>query len=534
MASKVVDPSEELGREVDDAFRDSHGKVITGTSVETILSQPDPFAQDAEVFKTMGGLSATSKKRAYRAFQKVHEGADGAKSNKKEVGEQFVTGYQILDVVPPPHNLDYLAKLYTLSAPHFAAVNVKVANIVGLGYDFMDSHKTQDALDGLSEDVKAKRVKKIRDARGVMYEWIDSCNKEDDFLETLKKIYIDYETTGNGYMEIGRKKNGEVGYIGHIPATTMRVRRARDGFVQIIGLKAEFFKHFGTDTEDPIGENAGSVNEVIHFKKYSPTNSYYGIPDILAASQAVAGNEFAARFNLDYFENKAVPRYVVVVKGGNLGTQSQKDIVDFFETGLRGKNHRTLFVPLPPDSADEKVSFEMKPIEAGTQDASFVNYNKINLANIFMAHRVPASKSGYAGDGQSLAAARDADKTFKEGVCRPEQKIFEKKFAKVVKEKTDMFTFKLTELTLTDEDTQSQIDERDVRMQIVTPNEVRTRRGMPGRKGGDEVVDLKAQDKAEQTAQATGSRTRDANRSAGATDSKGEGRNAKGDGRSTS
>jgi PBSX family phage portal protein len=534
MASKVVDSSDTLGREIDDAFRDTYGRVIVGKTVETILSQPDPFSQDAEVFKTMDGLSATSKKRAYRAFTKVHEGDGGAKSNKREPGEGFVTGYQLLDVVLPPHNLDYLAKLYTLSAPHFAAVNVKVANIVGLGYDFMDSHATQDALEGLAEGPKAKKTKKIREARGAMYEWLESCNKEDDFLETLKKIYIDYETTGNGYMEIGRKNTGEVGYIGHIPATTMRVRRKRDGFVQIIGNKAEFFKHFGTDTRDPIGENAGKVNEVIHFKKYDPTNSYYGIPDILAASQAVAGNEFAARFNLDYFENKAVPRYVVVVKGGNLGTSSQKEIVEFFETGLRGKNHRTLFVPLPPDSQDEKVSFEMKPIEAGTQDASFGNYHKINLASIFMAHRTPAGKSGYAGDGQSLAAARDADKTFKEGVCRPEQKIFERKFGKVVKEKTDMFNFKLTELTLTDEDTQSQIDERDVRMQIVTPNEVRTRRGMPGRKGGDEVVDLKAQDKAEQTAQATGSRTRDANRSAGATDSKGEGRSAKGDGRTTS
>ena len=524
-----------LGSEIDDAHVLAYRDVIVGTSeITEPVKGEDPFAQDAEVFKTYDGLSDTSKKRAYRAFKKVHEGEGGAKSSKLEGNEQFVTGYQILDVVLPPHNLDYLARLYTLSSPHFAAVNVKTANIVGLGYDFIDSHKTQDALDATtSEEARAKKVKKVRALRSEMYDWIDSCNKEDEFLETLNKIYIDYESTGNGYMEIGRKNNGEIGYLGHIPSTTMRVRRKRDGFVQIAGQKAQFFKHFGdTKTTDPIGESGNKVNEVIHFKKYSPTNSYYGIPDIIAASQAVAGMEFAGRFNLDYFENKAVPRYVVVVKGGQLGKAAQKSIVEFFETGLRGQNHRTLFVPLPADTQEEKVSFEMKPIEAGTQDASFVNYDKINLASIFMAHRTPASKTGY-NSGQNLAAARDADKTFKEGVCRPEQKKFEKKFARVIKEKTDMFTFKLTELTLTDEDTQSKIDERELRMQVVTPNEVRTRKGMPGRKGGDKVVDLKAQDKAEQTAQAQQSRTRDANRSAGATDSAGEGRNAKGDGRST-
>lgn len=534
MASKVADESDALGRDVDDAFRDTYGRVLKGTSKpEDIKPEPDPFAQDAEVFKTMKGLSDTSKKRAYREFKKVFEGADGAKSNAKERGDEFVTGYQLLDVAQPPLNLDYLARLYTLSSPHFAAVNVKTANIVGLGYDFLDSPSAQDALENATSEAAKKRLsKKMRAMRQEMFDWLDSCNKEDDFLETLRKIYIDYESTGNGFMEIGRKKNGEVGYIGHIPATTMRVRRKRDGFVQIISNKAEFFKHFGEDTEDPIGENAGKVNEVIHFKKYSPTNSYYGIPDIVAASQAVAGNEFAARFNLDYFENKAVPRYVVVVKGGNLGAQSQRDIVEFFETGLRGKNHRTLFVPLPPDSQEEKVSFDMKPVEAGTQDASFVNYNKINLQNIFMAHRTPMSKVTLV-EGVSLAAARDADKTFKEGYCRPEQKIFEKKFGKVIKTKTDVFNFKLNELTLTDEDTQSKIDERYLRMQVLVPNEVRARAGMPGLEGGDKVVDLKAQQAAEQTAQATGNRTRDQNRTAGATDSAGEGRNAKGDGRTT-
>lgn len=530
----VVDEAAMVGGAVDDAGRKAYDHVIVGMTKDAEpVPETDPFAQDAEVFKTMDGLSDTSKKRAYRAFKKAFEGADGAKSTQRERNEEFVSGYQLLDVALPPHNLDYLAKLYFLSSPHFAAVNVKVSNIVGLGYDFLDSPDTQDTLSDAEESKRAKMQKKLRTQRQMMFKWLDSCNKELTFLEVLKNIYIDYEATGNGYMEIGRKKNGEIGYIGHIPSATMRVRRKRDGYVQITGKTAQFFKHFGSDTEDPIGENVGGVNEVIHFKKYSPNNSYYGVPDIIAASQAVAGNEFAARFNLDYFENKAVPRYVVVVKGGNLGVGSQRQIVEFFETGMRGKNHRTLFVPLPADRGDEKVSFEMKPVESGTQDASFVNYNRVNNASIFMVHRTPASKTGFAGDGISLAAARDADKTFKEGVCRPEQKIFEKKVAPIFSEKTDMFIFKLNELTLTDEDTQSKIDERYLRMQVLVPNEIRARAGMPGLKGGDKVVDLKAQ-AAEQTAQATGNRVRDQNRSAGATDSAGEGRNAKGDGRSTS
>jgi len=521
---------DERGREIDDDYVAKNGVVMVGTTTFSESDdKSDPFRQTPEVFKTIGGVDQAFKKRATRAFQKVHTGGNGAGSKKIE--EKIVDGYNLFGVVTPPYNLDYLARLYTLSSPHYAAVNAKVENIVGLGFDFVDSHKTKQELDAAQGNQKKidKIRRKVNEAKNSMFQWLDECNEEDEFDETLKKVYTDYEATGNGYFEIGRDIDGKVHYIGHIPATSMRVRKDRDGFVQIISNEATFFKHFGTDTQNPISDE--EPNEVIHLKKYSPVNSFYGVPDVVAAMQAISGNEFAARFNLDYFENKAVPRYVIVVKGGQLGLGSQNKIVEFFETGLRGQNHRTLFVPLPADSNERKTSFEMKPVEAGTQDASFVNYIKINLQSILMAEKVPMTKVGLA-EGVNLAVARDADKTFKEQVCRPAQRIVEKKLGKVFSEKTDIFRFKLTELTLTDEDTQSKIDERYLRMQTLVPNEVRARWGMAGIKGGDEVVDLKAQAGAE--AAATGNRTRDAQRSAGATDSAGEGRATKGDGRTTS
>jgi hypothetical protein len=132
-------------------------------------------------------------------------------------------------------------------------------------------------------------------------------------------------------------------------------------------------------------------------------------------------------------------------------------------------------------------------------------------------------------EGASLAVARDADKTFKEQVCGPEQSIAEKKLNRLTKEFTDAFEIDLNEMTLTDADTQSKIDERDVKNQIKTPNEIRADRGLPGLKGGDKVVEIKPQQKAE----ANTTRQRDSARSAGATDSAGEARNPKGEGRTT-
>jgi PBSX family phage portal protein len=505
---------------------DDDSTVRIGTLTTRSSEAPDPFAQKASSFRTMEGLSAAAKKRASR-MDKVHQGVGGAKSQKIETDD--LTGYNLFEVISPPYNLDYLAALLTKSSAHYAAVNAKVENIVGLGYEFVDSHSTRNAIDAAAgNEAKVTRMRrKLSEARDVMFKMLDSFNEEDTFDETLKKVWTDYEATGNGYFEIGRKANGQIGYIGHIPSTTMRVRKARDGFIQIISNKAVFFRNFGKKDKNPISGGDRNPNEVIHIKKYNPINSFYGVPDIIAGMQAVTGNEFAARFNLDYFENKAVPRYVVVVKGGTLSSRSQLDIVEFF-TGMRGQNHRTLFVPLPADEQDKKTSFEMKPVEAGTQDSSFTNYNKINLRDILMAERVPMTKVGLA-EGVNLAVARDADKTFKESVCRPSQRILEKKLGKIFSEITDMFDFKLTELTLTDEDTQSKIDERYLRMQTVVPNEIRGRWGRPGISGGDKVVDLKAQAGAEAAAQ--GNRQRDANRSANSPDTSGEARAPKGDGR---
>ena len=127
-----------------------------------------------------------------------------------------------------------------------------------------------------------------------------------------------------------------------------------------------------------------------------------------------------------------------------------------------------------------------------------------------------------------------ADKTFKEQVCQPEQRTLEKKLNKIIADiqGEQIFVLKLNEMTLTDEDTQSKIDERRIKTGQRTPNELRKRDGIPAHPKGDELVDLNVQaKKIANENRAQGNRERDSQRSAGATDSAGEGRNPKGEGR---
>ncbi|MGA1046554.1 MAG: phage portal protein [Minisyncoccia bacterium] len=490
----------------------------------------DPFKIEGEDLVKISGLSSTFRRKMNRDLQKRFVGIDGT-ATQQNLLQQAVTGYAMFDLVEPPYNLEYLSQIYEISPYNYSAINAKVSNIVGLGFDFIETRKTVDAMEELDDSQIERARRKLDRIRQDLHEWLEDCNEEETFKETLIKFYTDVEATGNGYLEIGRTTSGKIGYIGHIPSKTMRVRRLRDGFIQLLYGKAVFFRNFGDqETPNPIAGGLDRPNEIIHFKKYTPRNNYYGIPDIIAAQNAMTGNEFAGKYNLDYFENKAVPRYIITVKGAKLSAESERKLLEFFQVGLKGKNHRSLYIPLPADSPDNKVEFKMEPIEAGSQESSFNIYRQSNRDEILMAHRVPISKIG-SPQGISLANARDADKTFKEQVCRPIQDILEKKLNKIIFEMTDALEIKFNELALTDEDTQSKIDERYLRMQVITPNEVRIRKGMVPIDGGDEVIELKPQAAAEQRAQAGNTRNRTQQRANNSPDISGEARNPQGEGR---
>jgi PBSX family phage portal protein len=498
-----------------------------GIRESTPESFDDPFMQKWSEIRKSDGLGPNFRRQASR-IEKAFVGRDDAKSKKLDPLD--LTGYSLFQIVQPPFNILYLAQLYDVSPYHHSAVNAKAANVVGLGYKFEETWATTKKVEEVMDNGKKldKLRSKIEEARVQMREYIESLNSDDSFIENMKKVYIDLESTGNAYLEVGRTATGKIGYIGHIPTTTMRIRRHRDGFVQVVYNRYTFFRNFGdTETPDQIGTDP-QPNEVIHFKKFTPSNTYYGVPDILSAKNAVAGDEFAQRFNLDYFENKAVPRYIITVKGAKLNADSERKLLEFFQTGLKGRNHRTLYIPLPSDGENSRVEFKMDPIEAGIQDSSFNNYAVENRDRILIAHRVPISKIGMP-QGVSLANAKDADKTFKEQVCRPMQEELEYKINKIISEFTDAFVLRFEELALTDEETMARIDDTYLKDKVIMPNEVRARKGLAPIEGGDEPLELKPQQVAD--AVADGTRERDSQRNLNAPDKQGGGRSPKGEGR---
>jgi PBSX family phage portal protein len=523
---------------------------------ENVFKKQDPFGKKWDDLKGLSGLEKNFKRRsdrivkaydslsftgvdtAIQAYQDsalaTSTGQNGAGSKEINPGAVFHNGYGMFDVITPPWNLYELANYYDTSFANHAAIDAKVENIVGLGYDFQVSKRTMMQLESSdSETAVEKARKRIERAKVEMREWLETLNSDDSFSNTMMKFYTDVQATGNGYLEVGRTVTGEIGYLGHIPSTTMRVRRLRDGYVQIIGQKVVYFKNFGAKNQNPITADP-RPNEIIHYKEYSPLNTFYGVPDIMSAISALHGDQLASQYNIDYFGNKGVPRYIVTLKGAKLSSDAEDKMFRFLQTSLKGQSHRTLYIPLPADTDTNKVEFKMEPIEAGVQEASFNDYRLRNRDDILVAHQVPLSKIG-GGDASNIAAALAQDRTFKEQVARPAQSNLEKMMSKVIKEKTDILEFKFNELTLTDEIAQSQILERYVKTQIMVPNEAREKLGLPQRPDGDEPFEMSTRQAADSRANTQQNRQRDSDRANNSSDNTAtiSGRNPAGEGRSS-
>jgi PBSX family phage portal protein len=518
------------------------------------FDKQDPFNKSWEDLKNLDGIDNNFKRRTSRVVKSqeadlskvdasqgyidssraVSTGINGAGSKEINPGLIYRNGYGLFDVITPPWNLYELANYYDTSFANHAAIDAKVENIVGLGYDFEVSPRTMLKLESSSDATATDRARKrIERAKIEVRDWLESLNDEDSFTASMEKVFTDVQATGNGYLEVGRTVKGEIGYVGHIPATTMRVRRLRDGFVQVIGNKVVYFRNFGATNPNPLGTDP-RPNEIIHFKEYSPLNTFYGVPDIISAINSLYGDTLASQYNIDYFQNKAVPRYVVTLKGAKLSSEAEDKMFRFLQTSLKGQNHRTLYIPLPGDSDNNKVEFKMEAVENGTQEASFNDYRIRNRDDILVAHQVPLSKIG-GGDSSAIAAAIAQDRTFKEQVARPAQKNVEKAISKIISEKTDLLEFKLKELTLTDEIAQSQIIERYVKTQVITKNEARIQLGLPQHPDGDEFLELNARQAADARANLAGNRARDTERSNNSSDDSAtvSGRNAQGEGRAS-
>lgn len=395
------------------------------------------------------------------------------KESKQLKGDdEFSSFYQQNQIVQPKYNPKLLADLMERNTYHYRAAKTKAKDTVGLGWSLIP------LVENPSDEQKLQ-------IEQLLYHPHPDQTLEEIFTQWLE----DYEATGNGYLEVIRDHGTVIGFE-HIPAYTMRRHKDEMRYVQVRGHKKRWFKKIGT--EEKINVTTGEVqndlteeqqaNEVIHIMNYTSSSDYYGLPDILPALGALLGDEQRESYNIDFFENYAIPSYAVTVAGAELDEETMDRIRQYFQKDLKENRHATLVLSAPNPLGDgPAVEFQFEKLAVDVGEASFRLYRMDNRDEVLAAHGVPPYRMGIAETG-SLGGSTAVESTeiYKDSIIQPRQQMIEARINRHILRDalgiTD-WSFRFNEIDTRDEERDTQIYQMLFQMGAITPNQIREKLG---------------------------------------------------------
>ncbi len=296
-------------------------------------------------------------------------------------------------LISPPYSILTLTKLPLINTFHNKCISVKASDVVGKGYriELREGFEKNDTQFKLLEEFILKAPEKGRAFSQIINNWV-----------------VDRLTTGNGALEIARDAKKIPALLSHIPFYTLQVHKDNKKWCHIVDTERVWFKRFGVEEnyykkdgeEQDKFDMKTSAHELLLLQNYTSLSSYYGIPEIISAISAIMGNKFEADYNLQFFQNMAIPRYAIIVKGGKLSKELQRKIKEYFIREIKGNAHSTLFLEIPStDPGMPNIEVEFKELDVREKEASFRFYRKGLMEEILVANGVPPYKVGLAVQG---------------------------------------------------------------------------------------------------------------------------------------
>lgn len=264
-------------------------------------------------------------------------------------------------LVYPPLSLAQVLSLTYSNAFHTQCIALKADMAVGLEYE------------------APKQVEKF----------LEDVSGGDPFLELLQKVVFDWECMGNGYFEVARSRKGQIGELYHVHAQTVFIDARQNrlaGFVQEVEGSVKFSAFGACDGQ----------NELFQFKRYTPLSTWYGLPEWVAALEALRLDQEKKSFYAAFFKNFAVPSLAVVLTGAEFDETTEATIREGFKQVKGVDNaHKTMLLSVPFE--DAKISFEKLMVDL--KDLPFEKLSQSTREEILAAHGVPPRLVGIVTAG---------------------------------------------------------------------------------------------------------------------------------------
>jgi PBSX family phage portal protein len=433
----------------------------------------------------------SDKNHPSQLLEKTRDTSEGQKALDISETSQILNTPKIIE---PKYSPDQLVQLFDTNPHHARCCRTKSIDTVGRGYQIV-----MDDVDGEEVD----NMELFREEKKKVLRFLKNCYNRRGFSELMKDMSLDYFVTGYTTAEIIRKLNGDIKDIIHVRSSDIRIvsKKYNKKNAYLVQIKDAnnyvYFVRYGNmyyldeneerqvdkdlfvnseDIEKKEPNIADRANEMIFLSNYAASSPHYGICDVIPALGSITNNLFIERYLTQYFENKAIPRYVVIVENGELDDEVFSSIERYFKEEIKGNHHATLILQSGKDA-----TIKMQQLEQGTEKGPFQDVRINNRDDILVAHGVTPAIVGIIDSGNIGGGSGEAQlKNYNERVIRPHQKMIADLFTSLLKEGLGVknVRLKFLEVDTTDRELDNTVLKDEFQNSIITRNEWRKEIGL--------------------------------------------------------
>ena len=280
----------------------------------------------------------------------------------------------------------------------------------------------------------------------------------------LTQTYL--ELLGNSYWYKARAEGGG--------KKILELWALRPNWVTIVQDETNYIKEY--KYQMPNGATQiFKPEDIIHFKQTNPKSSIYGLPTIKAAMDVVRSLIFATRWNMNFFNNSAIPDTLLISKTAMTPDQ-KKEFREQWEDKYKGyKNAHKLGI------MDGEV--ELKQLMMSMKDMEFDKLTATTTQQILVAFGVPEHVLGMKG--MNRAEAESQIYTFLSETIEPKiRAMIETLNEFLVPEFGENLYLDFEDPTPENREAVVKEYESGLKSNWLLINEVRDREGLPPVKGG--------------------------------------------------
>lgn len=276
---------------------------------------------------------------------------------------------------------------------------------------------------------------------------------------------------GNSFWWILKNKGGKIAEVWPLDPTTITVKTDSNGSVTNYTVAT------------PKGGKDIPKNEMVHFKTFNPFSKYRGMGTVEAAAIAIDTDEYASRWNKNFFANSAVPS-AALQTDQELSKEQAKLIEETWLAKYTGVNNAHKLAIL-------HSGLKYQPTNPNQKDMQFLEQRKFSRDEILAIFRVPKMILGIVED-VNRANAEASDYIFAKRVIKPLIIMVANGLTANYLPMWGLgggdYRVWFDDPVPQNRELEIQEDEAGIRSGYLTINEVRNRRGFDAIEGGDQPL----------------------------------------------